>query len=97
MGAIYLRHPIHGEKVESSDIIATQDRANGWVDFDPTPVAVPSFLKPSTPLPENFPGREALVDAGLLTLESVAGKTKEELMSISGIGDATARRILDAQ
>ena len=53
MGVIYLRHPVHGEKVESSDLIAAMDRANGWVDFDPSagvPVA-PEVVEPVAALP----------------------------------------------
>ena len=45
MGAIYLKHPVHGEKVACSDIEAKADRENGWVDFDPT---IPSFLSPAS-------------------------------------------------
>lgn len=36
MALVYLKHPVHGQKVESNDIIAAMDRANGWVDFDPS-------------------------------------------------------------
>lgn len=32
----YLQHPLHGQKVESNDMIASQDRANGWVDYVPS-------------------------------------------------------------
>ena len=36
MAAIYLKHPVHGEKVACGEGEAAADRANGWVDFDPT-------------------------------------------------------------
>lgn len=39
---IYLRHPLHGEKVASTDVEAKQDRENGWVDFDPAAPKVPN-------------------------------------------------------
>ena len=32
---IYLKHPVHGVKVATLDIEATQDVENGWVMFDP--------------------------------------------------------------
>ena len=77
---------------------AAHDRANGWVDFTPVQgKSVPSFLTPSTVLPENFPGREWLDLAGFTTMESIADKTLAELQEIRGIGAATAQRILDAQ
>lgn len=37
----YLQHPLHGQKVESNDMVATLDRANGWVDYDPSPKPEP--------------------------------------------------------
>ena len=43
MAVIYLKHPVHGAKVASSDMEAQNDRANGWIEFDPT---VPEFLAP---------------------------------------------------
>ena len=63
MAVIYLKHPVHGRKVEANEAVAAQDRENGWVDYDPyevvakpveeTPPAaeapVPDFLKPSRP------------------------------------------------
>lgn len=53
MAVIYLRHPVHGEKVESSDIIAAMDRANGWVEFDPAEgvPAAPEVVEPVAVLP----------------------------------------------
>ena len=52
MAAIYLRHPVHGEKVACGEHEASMDRANGWIDFDPSIravepiVEVPAFLTP---------------------------------------------------
>lgn len=96
MATIYLKHPIHGGKVCSTDIEASHDRANGWVDFDPHEVVappLPSFL--TTPLPADFPARDWLVEAGFSTVDSIADKTSEQLQQIKGIGQATALRILD--
>lgn len=31
MSAIYLKHPIHGEKVACEEVEAQRDEANGWV------------------------------------------------------------------
>lgn len=101
MAVIYMRHPTHGTMVFSTDLEASVAQGAGWERFDPEAhrPAVPSFLTPSagTPLPNGFPGREALVEAGLSTLESITGKTSEELQSIKGVGERLAHRILDAQ
>lgn len=35
MAVIYLRHPVHGEKVACSDSEAAYDKKHGWVEFDP--------------------------------------------------------------
>lgn len=61
MATIHLCHHLHGVKIASSDGEASGDRANGWVDFDPTvkpepieepvvvvPSALPDFLKAPT-------------------------------------------------
>lgn len=37
----YLQHPLHGQKVESNDMVAALDRASGWVDYDPSPKPEP--------------------------------------------------------
>lgn len=68
MAVIYLRHPVHGEKVASSQMEAEHDREHGWEDFDPSvkeapeqappppaePV-VPPFLKPEEPVESDLP------------------------------------------
>jgi hypothetical protein len=35
MPSIYLRHPVHGEKVATMEAEARYDEANGWRRFDP--------------------------------------------------------------
>ena len=35
MPDIYIKHPLHGQKVCHSEAEASYDRSNGWVDFDP--------------------------------------------------------------
>lgn len=50
----------------------------------------------ATELPEDFPGRPALLEAGKATLESLAGMTAEDLQQLKGIGAATAAKILEA-
>lgn len=100
MPNFYLHHPLHGQRVVHSEQEAQYDRSNGWTDYFPALVPTPSFLTlvaPATPLPENFPGREQLVGAGMMTVESLLGLTAEDLQKVNGIGVATARRILDAQ
>lgn len=100
MAVIYLQHPLHGAKVACTDMEAAHDRANGWVDFVPVenkPEEVPSIFggAVTTPIPEGFPAREWLVKAGYETLESIP-RDVDELVKISGVGNATALKILDA-
>lgn len=49
--------------------------------------------KQYTPLPEDFPGRDALLEAGIDALEDVPRKGKD-LTAVSGIGKVTANQIL---
>lgn len=41
MAVIYLRHPVHGAKVATSDMEAENDIQNGWEEFDPSDVNEP--------------------------------------------------------
>ena len=108
MPVVYLKHPKHGEKVAFSEVEATLDRENGWVEFDPTvkeaPAAapptepvVPAFLSPEpvSDLPEDFPGSQDLIDGGYATWESVVELTRDELIAVKGIGPKTADAILE--
>lgn len=46
----YLQHPLHGQKVESNEMIAAMDRASGWVDYDPSAIPPPWLqVKPDDP------------------------------------------------
>ena len=46
MSVIYLRHPLHGDKVACSDSEAAYDKHHGWTEYDPNQtVEIPSFLK----------------------------------------------------
>lgn len=47
-------------------------------------------------LPEGFPGREALIEAGFDTQEKLSGKTHDQLRRIKGVGAQTAKLILEA-
>jgi hypothetical protein len=49
----------------------------------------------TTPLPDDFPGRVALVKAGYETVDSLVDLTFDELVAIKGIGQQTARLILE--
>lgn len=65
----------------------------------PAAPAAPSFL--ATPvdadaLGEDFPGVEALAEAGVTTKAALAGKTAADLVAIPGIGAKTADKILAA-
>lgn len=44
-------------------------------------------------LPKDFPGRDALLNAGVTTLEAVQALATHELLGISGIGHTTADKI----
>lgn len=48
-------------------------------------------------LPEDFPGRAALNDAGHKTKADIARLSEEELTAIPGIGPATAKKIVEAR
>lgn len=56
MPDIYLRHPLHGEKVEHNESLAQMDKGNGWVEFDPAvkpePEVVPPVVNPSMVVPD---------------------------------------------
>lgn len=57
--------------------------------------AMPGAAPAGTPLPEDFPGREALVTAGYTTVESVPNDF-DALFALDGIGKATAKSIVEA-
>jgi predicted flap endonuclease-1-like 5' DNA nuclease len=50
----------------------------------------------ATPLPEDFPGRNAFLAAGYTTLESLRGLSEADLIAIRGIGPKLAKQILQA-
>lgn len=77
----------------------TDQAAAGTTDSTPPapPAEVPAFLGgTTTPLTADFPGYEPLSAAGISTKEALAGKTMEDLTGISGIGEKTATKILEA-
>lgn len=47
-----------------------------------------------TPLPEDFPGREELIEQGFVTVEQVSKLDQKSLIALSGIGDVTAKKII---
>jgi hypothetical protein len=55
-----------------------------------------SIQEGATPLPEDFPGRGALLAAGYTTLESLRGLNEAALIAIKGVGPKLAKRILQA-
>jgi len=62
MPDIYIRHPLHGEKVCHSINEADYDKSNGWVEFDPSiapplPVVSEVVVEPvkiDNPVPDFF-------------------------------------------
>lgn len=51
---------------------------------------------PTTPLPENFPGRALLLGAGYGTLEAVRDAPDDALLGIKGIGKKLLEEIRHA-
>lgn len=49
------------------------------------------------PLPEAFPARAELLEAGVRSLDAVALATDEEILAIKGVGRATLRRVREWQ
>jgi len=58
--------------------------------------ALPNIQESATPLPDDFPGRNALLAAGYATLESLRGLSEADLIAIKGIGPKLAKQILQA-
>ena len=80
-----------GENQELAPEVDTPDPVipGGSVDQDPS-------LDPDvTPLPEDFPGREELVAAGVTSIEAALERT-DTLVDIDGIGPATAKAITES-
>jgi hypothetical protein len=69
MGVYYLKHPIHGIHVATSDVEAIAFKANGWSDWavgDPDPV-----LSPRQPVPE-FKAKSAESEVEVLKAQMAA-------------------------
>lgn len=49
-----------------------------------------------TEITAEFPGGKSLMDAGFKETDELSGKSREELMTIPGIGEATAEKIIEA-
>lgn len=80
-----------GDTVEVDDLTAARWTANGLAA---APAKKPTKRAVADALPEDFPGRSFLMNAGVTTLAAV--RAMGDLTSITGIGDATARDIADA-
>lgn len=89
--AAAVRRELERRKAELDEQIASLGEGGGAAGTNETVGAQ------GDELPEDFPGREALAKAGIHTRSEVASfTTKEELMSIEGVDDKTAARILKA-
>lgn len=87
----YLKHAAeHAVSHGFAEYLTPESTTEPELSF-PTEIPADETPPMGTPLPEDFPGRQMLVDAGLETLEAVAGHG--DLLSISGVGKATRRRI----
>lgn len=58
--------------------------------------AEPVVLKDADELPAGFPGRDALVKAGIKTAGAVRAKADADIEALDGIGTATVAKIRDA-
>lgn len=47
-------------------------------------------------IPATFPGAKALAEAGIETFSAIADMSEAELVALKGIGEATAKAILEA-
>lgn len=66
------------------------------VIVEPEQVPVDEEATPEQALPDGFPGLVALNEAGFTTLESLSGKTFDQIRRIRGVGAETARQIIAA-
>lgn len=66
--------------------------AQGWAIEDAPPTKKSGKKPLVTVLPDDFPGRAALLAAGLATVEAVQAR-KDSLQEIPGIGPVTAEAI----
>lgn len=85
--------PLKGKVVKMYDHEAAQAEVNGLAE----PVEeAEAATDPGTdePLPEDFPGRAALIADEIQTIAAV--RSVEDLTSIKGIGDTTAKAITEA-
>ena len=76
---------VPGGRYLRSDGVTFQDANGNVIAPEAQPVA------PASDLPEDYPGRKALIDAGLITLAQVNTATDEALLAIKGIADATLK------
>ena len=81
-----------------ADLAAKPEAApDGLIDLrEAAPDGLIDLREPAveaTPLPEDFPGRDALIAAGYTVLEMVPRKGKD-LTAVSNIGPVTANQIL---
>lgn len=69
-------------------------------DFDPAihrdPHEAPPVAVSGHPIPSDFPGALSLAAAGITDLSQLDGKAEADLTAIKGIGNATAKAILEA-
>jgi hypothetical protein len=90
----YLAAVLDELKFISAELIQTEPEyavtVGGEIELkEPEKLVEPVY----TPLPDNFPGKDALKEAGVIYLESVP-RLGADLVEINGIGAATANKIL---
>lgn len=63
---------------------------------DEPPARPAAVTNPGVPLPEDFPKRDRLVEAGLKTVQDVRAASEDELAAIDGIGAKSIEDIREA-
>jgi len=81
-------------KINGLNLDGSTPQAAAPAPVDPPPADQVEDTPVPTPLPDEFPGRDALVKAGIITMDAVADMTEPELLAVPGIGLATAKKIL---
>lgn len=82
---------------EKSEALADIERRRQLLNEEESRVRLRDAANVPVELPEDFPGRAALNEAGHRTRNDIAGFSEEELTAIPGIGPATAKKIVEAR
>lgn len=107
MATYLVRTPLKlkGERIAAGELVELDDKTAAPLKRVKAIAAVPQRVTPAEPgqaeatqdgLPADFPGREALLTAGIDSLQAVRNAGEEDLAAVKGIGPATLKAILAA-